>query len=144
MEFKFSEESDISGPNVLQKFKTALIEDLKVSFPDFIDSLEVIDLDSSTSEKFSHHLIINFMTCKKEPVYFTNNRNVGNYVRKFCEKVQNLVILPSGKSFVDEAVYSKNRNFRTLLSSKYGRKATLKSENAQDDNKKDFFFKVLN
>jgi len=144
LEYKYQEENDFDGQNLLARFKKALAEDLKVSFNNIKDC-EVIDLDSSTSEKFSHHLIVNMTNEESEPVFFVDNRQVGFYVKKFLEKVQNLLTLPSGKTFVDEAVYSKNRNFRTLLSSKYGKKVALKNSDCKMANPptEDFFFKSL-
>ena len=144
LEYKYQEENDFDGQSLLARFKKALVEDLKVSFTNAIKDCEVIDLDSSTSEKFSHHLIVNMTNEESEPVFFVDNRQVGFYVKKFLEKVQNLLTLPSGKTFVDEAVYSKNRNFRTLLSSKYGKKVALKNSDCKMANPptEDFFFKV--
>ena len=144
IEYKYQEEGDIKGESLLESFKIALIEDLKVSFSKVVRDCSVIDLDSSTREKFSHHLIVNMTNEEGEPLFFADNRQVGFYVKKFLEKVQNLLTLPSGKTFVDEAVYSKNRNFRTLLSSKYGKKVVLKNSDCQMANPptKDFFFKV--
>jgi len=145
IEYKYQEEAYIKGECLLESFKTALIEDLKVSFSKVIIDCSVIDLDSSTSEKFSHHLIVNMTNEEGEPVFFVDNRNVGFYVKKFLDKkeVQNLVSLPSGKTFVDEAVYSKNRNFRTLLSSKFGKGVTLKAAMVDNPPQEDFFFKTL-
>ena len=146
IEYKYQEEAYIKGECLLESFKTALIEDLKVSFSKVITDCSVIDLDSSTSEKFSHHLIVNMTNEEGEPVFFVDNRNVGFYVKKFLDQkeVRNLVSLPSGKTFVDEAVYSKNRNFRTLLSSKFGKGVTLKAAMVDNPPQEDFFFKVNN
>ena len=145
IEYKYQEEGDIKGESLLESFKIALIEDLKVSFSKVVRDCSVIDLDSSTREKFSHHLIVNMTNEEGEPVFFVDNRNVGFYVKKFLDQkeVRNLVSLPSGKTFVDEAVYSKNRNFRTLLSSKFGKGVTLKALMV-DNPQEDFFFKVNN
>ena len=145
IEYKYQEEGDIKGESLLESFKIALIEDLKVSFSKVVRDCSVIDLDSSTREKFSHHLIVNMTNEEGEPVFFVDNRNVGFYVKKLLDQkeMRNLVSLPSGKTFVDEAFYSKNRNFRTLLSSKFGKGVTLKALMV-DNPQEDFFFKVNN
>jgi hypothetical protein len=44
-----------------------------VTFPELIDKIEMIDLDSSTDEKFSHHLIVNIFDHENDPVLFTDN-----------------------------------------------------------------------
>ena len=144
---------------MLQQFKDFVKSDLtQVSFPGLIDKVEMIDLDSSTPEKFSHHLIIN-MYHEGYSVFFQDNLHVGKYVQKLIEKLCLSKIeslrLPdkdeensggrSEKFFIDEAVYSKNRNFRTYLSSKCGKAAILKRA-SEDDNsnwsEREFFLKV--
>ena len=44
-----------------------------MTFPELIDKIEMIDLDSSTDEKFSHHLIVNIFDHENDPVLFTDN-----------------------------------------------------------------------
>ena len=44
-----------------------------MTFPELIDKIEMIDLDSSTAEKFSHHLIVNIFDHDNDPVLFTDN-----------------------------------------------------------------------
>ena len=44
-----------------------------MTFPELIDKIEMIDLDSSTAEKFSHHLIVNIFDHENDPVLFTDN-----------------------------------------------------------------------
>ena len=74
LEFRKADQvSKINGDLMLAKFKEFLETDLcKVSFPQLIDKIEVIDLDSSTHEKFSHHLIVN-MYHENDPVLFPDN-----------------------------------------------------------------------
>ena len=46
------------GQDMLNQFKGFLKNDLlKVSFPSLVDKIELLDMDSSTEDKFSHHLI---------------------------------------------------------------------------------------
>ena len=44
-----------------------------MTFPELIDKIEMIDLDSSTDVKFSHHLIVNIFDHENDPVLFTDN-----------------------------------------------------------------------
>ena len=87
------------------------------------------------------------------PVILEDNRQVGLYVSELVRKIQQKttlvtssdnLLLSNNQVFVDQAVYSKNRNFRTFLSSKFGKTAVLKNatkEKANYDEKK-FCLKV--
>ena len=147
---------------MLQKFKQFLIDDLQNTFKGrSIDASEhIVDLTSSTPTKFSHHLIIDH-----PDLIFANNYHVGRYVDSLCCKLKQTgdmaVILThqvlsttsaqdktcnnSVKgSFVDEGVYSKNRNFRLYLSSKFNKTACLKlTNNIQNVSDKDIFLRSL-
>lgn len=105
---------------------------------------DVLNLDSSTSSKFSCHLIFPY-------VIFLNNFHAGQFVKQLCfeimlisqtssnlkllkgihlmDEIHELLVLDSkGKTklFCDEAVYSKNRHFRLYKSSKFGKNVALK------------------
>ena len=155
LEYKIAINPHVDGQEMLNKFKDILKHDLlnNASFPYEIEKVEILDLDSSTKDKFSHHLIINLYDFKSDSVLFLNNLQVGNYVRQFISRLtserfgdNDLSKVPTfklsdDKIFVDEAVYSKNRNFRTFLSSKFGKKSILKKTNFSYDDEK-FFYKV--
>ena len=154
LEYKTALNPLINGQKMLKQFKDFVKHDLlKTSFPTLIDKLQILDLNSSTEEKFSHHLIVN-MYYKSEPVLFANNLQVGHYVRKLISRLkeenskeEKFPLLVDGKVFVDEAVYSKNRNFRTFLSTKYGKNAVLKKAFDPDESiceEEEFFLKVSN
>ena len=83
------------------------------------------------------------------PLLFVNNLHVGLYVRELidrliAEKAETFPRLSNQKVFVDEAVYTKNRNFRTFLSSKYGKNVVLKkaTEALTKYEDEEFFHKV--
>jgi hypothetical protein len=112
----------------------------------------VIDLDSSTENKFSRHLI--FMLPN---VIFQDNYNVGHFVKDMCSKLriyinehskqkegggecidfynsvdkshvyELLVVDNNGTNrlFCDESVYTKNRHFRLYMSTKLNKNAPL-------------------
>ncbi|XP_065846033.1 DNA-directed primase/polymerase protein-like isoform X2 [Oscarella lobularis] len=97
-----------------------------------IDSEDVIDLDSSTEAKFSRHLIFNV----KEAV-FADNSHVGAFVHYLVDQIKTStsetlktlrVCTEKGSDslFIDSGVYTRNRNFRILGSSKLGKTAVLK------------------
>ncbi|CAK9824816.1 DNA-directed primase/polymerase protein [Anthophora retusa] len=104
----------------------------------------VINLDSSTNEKFSRHLIFNI-----KDVAFRDNYHVGRLVKSICldisdyvshdakshdilcnfgkQKLERLMVETNkGKRlFVDTAVYTKNRHFRIYKSTKWGKRSNL-------------------
>lgn len=97
----------------------------------------IVELDSSTRDKFSRHLIIRIP--KKA---FKDNLHVGAFVSEICSRVtrtrerderfEKLFVRKDSSSpespsqlFVDTAVYSRNRCFRLALSSKAGKTSFL-------------------
>ena len=124
---------------MLKQFKDFIRQDLLNSLK--IPKVEMIDLDSSTKTKFSHHLIVNLNTESGDPIFFSDNLQVGKYVRSLLLKTKQ-TSLDFVNNFVDEAVYSKNRNFRTFLSSKFGKSAVLKKTEEAKMSDRELFFKV--
>jgi hypothetical protein len=88
---------------------------------------QVYELESSTPEKFSRHVIVRI------PGHaFFHNLAIGHFVAQIIDAAgAQLDVLknppPSEErvSFVDTAVYTKNRHFRLVYSSKGGKTATL-------------------
>ncbi|OWM79590.1 hypothetical protein CDL15_Pgr023002 [Punica granatum] len=97
----------------------------------------VIELDSSTEEKFSRHLVIRI-----PKLAFKDNSHVGAFVTEVCswistakeyDQIYEKLYIKKDSSpsvsttpiFVDTAVYSRNRCFRLALSSKAGKSAFL-------------------
>lgn len=117
----------------------SLASDLGISYA----KSAIIDLRSSSSAKFSHHLVLS-------NVVFVNNVDMGIYIKHFVLQIfQRLKLEHDGlqpdqknepsryerlfplnedgerRSMIDTAVYTKNRNFRLWKSSKLGKQATL-------------------
>ncbi|XP_022736410.1 DNA-directed primase/polymerase protein isoform X2 [Durio zibethinus] len=97
----------------------------------------VVELDSSTEDKFSRHLIMRI-----PKTAFKDNLHVGAFVKEICsriasskerdERFEKLFVKKDstsaespGQLFVDTAVYSRNRCFRLALSSKAGKTSFL-------------------
>eukprot|EP00249_Psilotum_nudum_P013456 c24342_g1_i1 orf=428-2221(+) len=96
-----------------------------------------VELDSTTEEKFSRHLIVHISKAA-----FKDNSHAGAFVGEVCSRLSNdmdidnrlnqLYVL-KGESradcqtqlFLDQAVYSRNRSFRLPFSSKAGKTAQL-------------------
>lgn len=116
---------------------------LRSKYNIFCQASDILNLDSSTSNKFSCHLIFPY-------VIFLNNFHAGQFVKQLCfeimlvsqpssnlkllkginlmDEINKLLVLDSkGKTklFCDEAVYSKNRHFRLYKSSKFGKNVAL-------------------
>jgi hypothetical protein len=125
----------------MQKFKNQLVTDLNKTFNTNLSESSILDLDSSTEEKFSRHLIFDLI--------FMNNFHVGNYVRSFCSKFEQdkgVQVKLTDKNvgiFVDQGVYTKNRNFRLYLSSKFGKSAILREFSTNNKTEKDIFLDSL-
>lgn len=97
---------------------------------------DVLILDASTSIKFSQHLIY-----PSTEFAFQDNSHIGNFVKHLMllvkercvpgieeKRLENLFVKnekSESVSFCDLSVYSKNRNFRLFLSSKFGKKVPL-------------------
>ena len=93
----------------------------------------VIILDSSCHEKFSNHVIFT-------SVIFPNIRECGYFIKKtissFNEEQRGLfqVNINGGvSSFIDQSIYTSNRNFRIYQSSKYDENRPLTCINFKDD-----------
>ncbi|XP_018472379.2 uncharacterized protein LOC108843646 isoform X1 [Raphanus sativus] len=95
----------------------------------------IVELDSSTKDKFSRHLIVII-----PKVAFKDNLHVGAFVGELCsrvvsakdkdERLRKLFVHKEANDsasllFVDTAVYSRNRCFRLALSSKAGKTSVL-------------------
>jgi hypothetical protein len=89
---------------------------------------QVYELDSSTSEKFSRHIIVRI------PGHaFFHNLAIGHFVSQVIAAAGTEFDVFKGPppseervSFVDTAVYTKNRHFRLVYSNKGGKTAVLK------------------
>ena len=131
LEFKSKLNPEVNPEHLMKKFKELLVTFLKQTFGVAANAANFIDLDSSTDDKFSRHLIV-------DNVVFKNNYHVGNFVRAVCSKFEedksHLVRLSECVDdlgvFVDQGVYTTNRNFRLYLSSKFGKSAVLKLESS--------------
>ncbi|XP_072987088.1 uncharacterized protein [Typha latifolia] len=97
----------------------------------------IVELDSSTTEKFSRHLIIHLPKAA-----FKDNLHAGAFVSEVCSRIASLrgsdpkidklyirkdTSFPDSLSqlFLDSSVYSRNRCFRLPFSSKAGKSSFL-------------------
>jgi len=146
---------DLQPKRVMEAFYDLLGQfcSAKLGLP--LDMSSVYDLDSTTLEKFSKHVVVKGLQGpgQSSQLAFRNNAQVGYVVKEFMkytnEQRQNKNPLagllfarrkpkngaggtnansaPSADeaSVVDEAVYTRNRCFRVLFSSKFGKRRPL-------------------
>lgn len=74
-----------------------------------------IRLNSTSEQKLSMHVIFNFC--------FKNVEQIKHFVLKFCDEAK----------FLDKSIYTKNRSFRLIYSSKQGKNEKLLLENNDKD-----------
>jgi DNA-directed primase/polymerase protein len=90
-----------------------------------VSTKDVLVLDSTTSKKFSFHIIINAQTG-----YFENNEAVGVFVQQIVslEGYRKFVLQEGGQSYgiIDQSVYSSFRSFRCLENTKLNKASWLK------------------
>ena len=129
LEFKTELNPDLDGCQMVKQFKERLAQDLGQFFGQQPEP-DILDLDSTTDVKFSRHLIL--------PSHiFVNLNQMRAYVLSFCGKLRQDPSFPKIRTssqsndtstaaiFVDEGVYTKNRNFRLYMSSKFGKDTAL-------------------
>ncbi|KAI8614382.1 hypothetical protein BC830DRAFT_1127680 [Chytriomyces sp. MP71] len=141
---EFNPRSD-SG-RMMKVFKQVVMDALLAKFDIKPASVDIVDLSSSSSTKFSRHLIFNIRNA-----FWKSNAHVGAFVQQFLRTIRTehrelrtidsltsqqqsrlddlscLFINTENCSaiFVDEGVYSRNRNFRIVGSSKIGKGSHL-------------------
>ena len=105
VEFKFSEHPEFNGDKLIQKLIDLVDEKLLMVFgrADY----EVIDLEATTDIKFSRHIIF-----RSDTYMFYNYKHVGHFVKT------EILTDPELSIIVDQAVYTKNRNFRCIWATK--------------------------
>ncbi|KAK7283601.1 hypothetical protein RIF29_13225 [Crotalaria pallida] len=137
LEFNKNANVGKDGDRMVDLLLTVVLEALHEKYAIQGDHDWVVELDSSTEEKFSRHLIIRIPKSG-----FKDNSHAGSFVSEICSRVLNargkdkrfeeLFVMKDSSSdesvsqlFVDTAVYSRNRCFRLHLSSKAGKSSVL-------------------
>nr|XP_043617965.1 DNA-directed primase/polymerase protein [Erigeron canadensis] len=137
LEFNIKENAERNGDEMVDLLILVIFEALLEKYSIEGDTNWIVELDSSTKDKFSRHLII-----RLPGVAFKDNIHVGAFVAEICSRIhiargrdkryEQLFIIKDSSSadvpchlFVDTAVYSRNRCFRLHLSSKAGKSSLL-------------------
>ena len=128
----------VNGDSMVGLFTRYVATALQSHFGIMVSLENFLDLDSSTDSKCSHHIIVHL----PDNQLFVNNLHVGNFVTKIANDCKPSMSAPGtsqryaselwirGKKndmcfFADLAVYTKNRAFRLLYSSKFQRDTIL-------------------
>ncbi|KAJ3229941.1 hypothetical protein HDU81_004898 [Chytriomyces hyalinus] len=148
IEFSIDLNPGLDTDAMMVAFKELVMQELSDAFKLRVDIQHILDLDSTTDIKFSRHLIFNIPNTA-----WRSNAHVGQFVHNLAHKlrtehtmlqqqserspeqqsrfnqISTLFIKTSHNSsslFIDEGVYSRNRNFRIMHSSKIGKHAFLR------------------
>nr|XP_039272762.1 DNA-directed primase/polymerase protein-like [Styela clava] len=125
LEFHKNFNQSINGGDLVDEVINSVCQQLFEDFKIKCDRKLVLELDSSNDVKFSRHLIFHIPNA-----VFRNNYEVGGFVQKICNNSGNkFTVLTSNDeavSFIDQSVYTRNRNFRLFQSIKKGKSTALK------------------
>jgi hypothetical protein len=137
LEYQNEENPSRNPRDMMALFIFLVCEKLQECFQVQCDPTHILQLDSSTEKKFSMHAIVHIPGCA-----FRTNAHAGSFVSYLIASIHQdaryapIIITTKGtpSTFIDPAVYSKNRNFRLVQSSKLGKPAILQvaSENQFD------------
>ncbi|KAF7802077.1 DNA-directed primase/polymerase protein isoform X1 [Senna tora] len=138
-DLEFNKRANIGkdGDEMMDLLISVILEALNEKYLICGDQEWIVELDSSTDEKFSRHLIIRIPKAA-----FKDNAHAGAFVSEICSRIlkarekdrrfEKLFVMKDSSSdesasqiFVDTAVYSRNRCFRLPLSSKAGKSSVL-------------------
>ncbi|XP_059629155.1 uncharacterized protein LOC132271715 isoform X2 [Cornus florida] len=137
LEFSKKDNAEKNGDEMVDLLISVIFEALLEKYSVEGNQEWIVELDSSTKEKFSRHLVIHIPKSA-----FKDNSHAGAFVAEICSRIisarerdgkyEELFISKDSCSgdipcqlFVDTAVYSRNRCFRLPLSSKAGKNSFL-------------------
>ena len=133
LEFSREENPEVDGEEAIEGFLSVLRIVLESMLDIILDQKWIVEFDSSSDVKFSRHVIL-----RLPGTAFSDNAQVGFFVEsiiqhailhrstsKSCRMM--FVMNKQGKetTFIDTGVYSRNRAFRLLWSSKAGKNIPL-------------------
>ena len=136
----------LKSDSLMRTFYELLNSFCQTTFAANVDPNDVWELDSTTSTKFSRHIIMKSMKSTQQsqaaprPLAFRNNLQVGTFVKKFLQYAASCRRDPASTAaqlfvrtdshdqevpVIDTSVYSRNRCFRVMFSTKLGKRAPL-------------------
>ena len=130
LEFNKADNPDLDENKALSDFLVFVCSLVKETYGLEITEKSFILLDSTTEKKFSVHATCHF----PNDCLFPSNVAMREFIAKLTQKMSDLgvgiVKKENEETFIcDPAVYTKNRSFRILLSSKCGKDIIFKYRN---------------
>ncbi|VDN56789.1 unnamed protein product [Dracunculus medinensis] len=129
LEFYRATNANVDEKKLINDFNCCVVETMQNMFNiDLIPNQQMIILDSSTSTKFSEHVIVHF----HEKYFFSSNVSMKPFIlmleKNMISSNRGIVWNKDGTRQIplfDVGVYTRNRNFRLYLSSKIGKNNPL-------------------
>uniref|UniRef100_A0AC35G1M8 DNA-directed primase/polymerase protein n=1 Tax=Panagrolaimus sp. PS1159 TaxID=55785 RepID=A0AC35G1M8_9BILA len=130
LEFNKSDNPDLKENEILSKFLQFVCSLIKEMYHIEISEKSFLLLDSTTDQKFSVHATCHF----PNSYLFPNNVAMREFIAKLTQRMSEtgigIVKKENEETFIcDPAVYTKNRSFRILLSSKCNKNVIFKYRN---------------
>uniref|UniRef100_A0AC34FLH7 DNA-directed primase/polymerase protein n=1 Tax=Panagrolaimus sp. ES5 TaxID=591445 RepID=A0AC34FLH7_9BILA len=127
LEFYKADNPDLKEEKALSEFLQFVSSMIKEFYQIDITEKSFLLLDSTTDLKFSVHAIVHF----PNNFLFPNNISMKEFIAKLIERMSEtgigIVKKENQETFIcDPSVYTKNRNFRIFLSSKFNKNAIFK------------------
>lgn len=143
LEFSKKFNQDIDEDKLLDEFREELVADFREHYNVNLEQSCIIDLDSSTDQKFSRHWIVDM----DQEGFFEDAPTAGRFVKRLVSRLANeqgsnklhdrrptlakhLFVKTKETNkpscFIDLGVYTRNRLFRCFGSSKFGKPNVLK------------------
>lgn len=151
-EFYKSQNQEKNGKLAIEKLVQNLTEKL-ATLKINLDRKDIIDLDSSTNEKFSRHLIVHLKGFDGKRYAFKNSLHVKEFVKEFIDEMTDKDLFCKQEDrgdqlfcIIDSSVYSKNRSFRMYKSSKLNKDVYLEPSEENEfpySNAKELLMKSL-
>lgn len=123
---------NLDDHKILKDFTNYLQTWIHSTFGCSIDKNDIIYIRSDSTDKFSYHIIVKRIDINQQfSTLFKNNLSMKVFINHFISYLEkNNILLTELDHFklqniVDTGVYTKNRCFRMLYSSKYGKNSIL-------------------
>ncbi|GBG24490.1 DNA-directed primase/polymerase protein [Hondaea fermentalgiana] len=128
LEFPIGRNPDVCGDKLVDVVIAATAAAMLELFGIELRRRDFVELDSTSSTKFSRHLVVSADSANGGP-FFADNRACGRFVNAiFAAARKDLLVFDKDgqiSPFIDLGVYTRNRCFRLYLSSKYAKRTVL-------------------
>lgn len=138
LEYHYETNPDISQDDMMVEFRETMLQAVcnYFQFDNVENHLRLVELDASTNEKFSRHMIVHIRDHDGREIGFKNSKDLMNFVQGPISRaltrggfyVRPLTDFQNSAPLIDMACYQEKSgaNFRLLGSPKYGRDNVMK------------------